>query len=119
MGHHYVPRFLLSQWATGGKFVAHYWDGKSSKPIKNAKATVASACQIPNLNVFFGVPKSQRDLPESKYFTPCVDTPAANALRIMLKDGVRALTSAQRTDWARFLVSFAVRTPEALRDGTR
>ena len=114
--HHYVPRFLLRQWSTDGKFVAHYWDSKSNKPIKNTKATVASACQIPNLNVFFGVPKSQSDLPETHFFTPCVDTPAAAALRTISDRGVRALTQAQRTDWARFLVSFGVRTPEALRE---
>jgi Protein of unknown function (DUF4238) len=116
MGHHYVPRFLLRRWSTDGKFVAYYWDSKSNKPIKNTKRTVASACQIRNLNVVFGVPKLQRDLPETNFFTPCVDTPAAAALRIILDDGVRALTPAQRTDWARLLVSFAVRTSDALRD---
>jgi hypothetical protein len=114
--HHYVPRFLLRRWSADGRFVAHYWDRISKKPIKNAKATVASACQIPDLNVFFGVSKSQRDLPETKFFTPCVDTPAAAALRTILDDGVRALIPTQRIDWARFLVSFGVRTPEALRE---
>jgi hypothetical protein len=113
--HHYVPQFLLRRWSTDGRFVAHYWDDNSGKAIKNAKATVASACQIPDLNAFFGVHHSQRDFPETKYFTPCVDTPAATALRVMLDDGVRALTPTQRVDWARLIVSFGVRTPEALR----
>jgi hypothetical protein len=58
----------------------------------------------------------RRDAPERDFFTPQVDTPAADALAIMLSHGVRALTPVQRTAWARFLVSFAVRTPETLRD---
>jgi Protein of unknown function (DUF4238) len=114
--HHYVPRFLLRRWSTDGRFVAYYWDDASKRAIENDKATVASACQIPDLNTFFGVSKSQRDFPESGFFTPHVDTPAAVALRVMLSDGVRALTSKQRIDWARLLVSFGVRMPETLRD---
>src|SRR5262249_47979896 len=50
------------------------------------------------------------------FFTPVVDSPAAIALRVISKEGLSALTPAQRLDWARLLVSFGVRTPEALRD---
>ena len=32
-------------------------------------------------------------MPETKFFTPYVDTPAAAALRTILDDGVRALTA--------------------------
>jgi hypothetical protein len=114
--HHYVPQFLLRGWATDGKLYAYHWNDGAKRVIENGKASVASACQIPDLNVFFGVPKAERDFPEVGFFTPKVDTPAAEALNIMLLNGVRALTSQQRLDWARFLVSFGVRTPEALRE---
>jgi hypothetical protein len=114
--HHYVPQFLLRQWASNGRLVAYYFELASSKVIENAKATVASACQISDLNTYFGVDASQRDLPETGFFTPVVDTPAAKALRVIAKEGHSALTPAQRLDWARLLVSFGVRTPEALRD---
>jgi hypothetical protein len=114
--HHYVPRFLLRQWATDGRFVAYYRDNNANKIIENDKATVASACQIPDLNTFFAVQKHQRDFPETAYFSRLVDTSGANALRVMLDAGVRALTPKQRLDWARLIVSFAVRTPEALRE---
>jgi Protein of unknown function (DUF4238) len=113
--HHYVPKFLLRRWANNGRLVGYYFDLASDKVIENAKATVVSACQIPDLNIYFGVHPSQRDIPETGFFTPLVDTPAAIALRIMLEKGVRALTPKQRMDWARLLVSFAVRTPETLR----
>jgi hypothetical protein len=68
------------------------------------------------MNAYFGVHASQRDFPETGFFTPRVDTPAARTLQVMLKRGVRVLTREQRTDWARLLVSFGVRTPETLRD---
>jgi Protein of unknown function (DUF4238) len=113
--HHYVPKFLLRQWATNGRFVSYYFETGSRKAIVNAKAAVASACQIPNLNTYFGVHVSQRDFPETGFFTPRVDTPAAIALQVILEKGVRALSPEQRMDWARLLVSFGVRMPEALR----
>src|SRR5215813_9971053 len=113
--HHYVPQFLLGRWATAGRFVSYYFEPGSRKVIENPKAIVASACQIPDLNTYFGVQVSQRDMPETRFFTPYVDTPAAIALQTMLNDSVRALTPKQRVDWARLLESFAVRTPETLR----
>jgi Protein of unknown function (DUF4238) len=116
MGHHYVPRFLLKHWATDGRLVSYFFETQSGKVVENRKATVAHACEIANLNVFFGAHVSQRDFPETGFFTPHVDTPAATALRVMLETGVRALTPKQRMDWARLIVSFAVRTPEALRE---
>ena len=114
--HHFVPQFLLRRWATNGKFVSYHFEISANRVIENPKAIVASACQIENLNTFFGVPASQRDFPETQYLTPRVDTPAAAALQVMLANGVRALSAEQRIDWARLLVSFAVRTPETLRE---
>ena len=116
MRHHFVPQFLLKNWAASGRFVSYYFQPAAAHVIENDKATVASACQIADLNVFFNVPRSQRDFPETKFFTPRVDTPAARALDVILKRGIRALTPEQCTDWARLLVSFAVRTPETLRE---
>jgi hypothetical protein len=114
--HHYVPQFLLRGWATNGKLYAYYWNDGAKRVIENDKASVASACRIRDLNVFFGVSKAQRDFPEVGFFTPKVDTPAADALHVLLVSGVRALLPEHRTDWARLLVSFGVRTPEALRE---
>ena len=112
--HHYVPQFLLRNWATHGQFFAYYWKDAAKKVIENQRAAVASACQIPNLNSFFGVAKERRDVVETRFFTPIVDTPAADALGVMLSKGVPALSEEQRHDWARLLVSFGLRTPETL-----
>ena len=116
MGHHYVPRFLLRRWATPqGRLVAYFFEPRSNKVVENPKATVAHACEIKDLNVFFGVQVSQRDFPETGFFTPYVDTPAARALQTMLETGVRTLTPQLRMDWARLILSLGVRTPEMLR----
>jgi hypothetical protein len=114
--HHFVPQFLLRRWATSGKSVAYFFEAAADRVIENPKALVASACQIADLNTFFGVRAADRDFPETGFFTPIVDTPAARALDVILEKGIRSLTAAQRVDWARLLVSFAVRTPETLRD---
>jgi hypothetical protein len=114
--HHFVPQFLLRNWATHGKIVAYHFEPGANRVIENPNALVASACQIRNLNTYFGVGTSQRDFAEVGFFTPRVDTPAAKALQVMLTHGVRFLTHQQREDWARLLISFGVRTPETLRD---
>jgi hypothetical protein len=114
--HHFVPQFLLGQWATAGRFVAYFFNAQAGGVSENPKALVASACQIPNLNAYLGFHPSLRHFLETRYLTPVVDTPAARALQGILTDGVDVLTPDQRVDWARFLVSLAVRTPETLLD---
>jgi len=71
--HHYVPQFLLRRWGgggVGGKFVSYHFEEGAGRLIENSKANIASACQIKNLNTFFGVQPSNRDFPETRFFTP-------------------------------------------------
>jgi hypothetical protein len=113
--HHFVPQFLLRNWANpAGQFVAYYFVHAANKVIER-NASVASACQIRDLNSYMGLRAPQRDFPETGFFSPRVDSPAARALQVIQAKGVRALTPQQRIDWARLLLSFAVRTPEMLR----
>src|SRR5580704_5770927 len=108
--HHFVPQFLLRNWAIGGRLVSYYFVHSANKVIERS-ASVASACQIRDLNSYFGLRPPQRDFPETGFFTPHVDTPAAKALQVIQANRARALTPQQRIDWARFLIAFAVRTP--------
>ena len=61
----------------------------------------APTCPTPRRCV---LPKTSRATPRDRY------------ARLILVQGVSALTAAQRLHWARLLVSFGVRTPETLRD---
>jgi hypothetical protein len=112
--HHFVPQFLLDGWATRGQLQAYRWIAQAGKVGKDS-VSVAKACQIEDLHAFFGLPRGQREAPERDFFTPQIDTPAHKAHAVLLADGVRALTDAHRTAWARFLVAFGARTPETLR----
>jgi len=111
--HHYVPQFMLSRWATNGKLVTYQWHARAGKVLESA-ASVRSVCQIEDLNAFYGLPKDQKYFPED-WFTKNVDTPAARALTAMISGRADRLPKDHRAAWAKLLLSFAVRTPEALR----
>jgi hypothetical protein len=113
--HHFVPQFVLRGWSVNGRIVSYRWIDGAQKAHQNTQQSVADACQIANLNDYFGLPRDRRDFPEVGFFTPKIDTPASVAYNIVLRDGLSALTAAQCADWAGLLVSFAVRTPETLR----
>lgn len=114
--HHCVPQFLLRNWATNGQLVSYHRNEGARRVIESTNTSVSAACQIEDLNAFYGLPRPARNAPEDEFFTPQVDTPAAMALEDMLPHGVDALTPRQCEAFARFLVSFGVRTPETLRE---
>ena len=105
---------MLRRWAPKGLINSFSWNPDAGKVLETSVA-VRKACQIEDLNAFYGVPQPQRNVPEDNFFTPQIDTPASDALAVILSDGVQSLSSEQRSAWARFLVAFAVRTPETLR----
>lgn len=112
--HHFVPQFLLDLWASQGKLVSYCWI-QAKQDIVVGNPTVRGSCEIKDLYAFYGLPSPGRDQPEQLFFTPMVDTPAAEAHRVILRDGIRGLTDQQRLAWARFLVAFPARTPETMR----
>jgi hypothetical protein len=114
MRHHFVPQFLLTRWATNGRVLAYRWIERIGRVVVSP-TSVAECCQIEDLHAYFGLSRESRNTPETDYFTPQIDTPAAGAHAAFLKGGVECLTPEQRTAWARFLLAFGVRTPETLR----
>src|SRR5664280_996403 len=112
--HHFVPQFLLHKWAHKGQLVS-YTRIKATGAVKAGSTSVVKACQVKDLNAFFGISKEKREAPERDFWTPHIDSPAANAHQTILKYGVQALSSEQQEAWAAFLISFGVRTPETLR----
>lgn len=107
--HHFVPQFLLREWLDRGELNSFCWLDRTSKVIRG-RVPAGKACSIENLNAFF----NKSDTPETQFFTPSIDTPAAIAHKKILRSGVRSLSEKERDDWARFIVAFPVRTPEVL-----
>src|SRR5271166_1619921 len=112
--HHYVPQFLLRQWAISGQLRTYRWIEAAGRVVEG-HASVVECCQIEDLNTYFGVCRANRDTPERDFYTPQIDTPAADVHAQMIARGVGGLSNSQRTAWARFLVAFGGRTPECLR----
>jgi hypothetical protein len=112
--HHYVPQFLLREWATSGQIVAYRWL-ETARKVTEGNTSVVEACQVEDLNTFFGLPSGHREAPERDFWTPYIDTPAADAHRTILDKGLRSLSPRQCYAWAQFIVAFGVRTPETLR----
>jgi hypothetical protein len=113
--HHHIPLFLLNRWATDGRLFSYHWSNGTAEMRENRRASVQSACQFNDSGSTQRVSVSAGDASNQDFFALLVDTPAANALDSMLRKGISGLTADQRSAWARLIVSFGARTPEALR----
>ena len=113
--HHHIPLFLLNRWAGDGRLFSYHWSNGTAEMRENRRASVQSACQVYVSGSTQHVSVSAGDASDQDFFTLHVDTPAADALDTMLRQGVPGLTGDQRSAWARLIASFESRTPEALR----
>ena len=112
--HHYLPVFYLARW-TGetGRLIRYY---------RPHQAVVASP--ITPLNTGFedglysldGVAPEQRQVVETQFMAPGVDSPAAVTLKKMLSGGLRDLTGDERVEFTRFVLSLEHRGPQSLRE---
>jgi hypothetical protein len=113
--HHHIPLFLLNRWASDGRLFSYHWSNGTGEMRENRRTSIQSACQFNDSGLIHRAPASSGDVSDQDFFTLHVDTPAANALDTMLRQGVSGLTADQRSAWARLIASFGARTPEALR----
>jgi hypothetical protein len=107
---------MLRRWTTNGQLVSYDWNPRVRRVVEHPRTSVVNAGQLKGLNALHGVPREWQNAVEDQFFTPCVDTPADAALKSMLSGGVQMMTAAHRVAWARFLVTFGLRTPETLRE---
>ena len=107
---------MLRRWATNGQLVSYDWNPRARRVVEHPRTSVVNAGQLRGLNALYGVPREWQHAAEDQFFTPRVDTPADAALKSMLSGGVQMMTAAHREAWARFLVTFGLRTPETLRE---
>jgi len=105
---------MLGHWADNGQLQAFSWNTDAKRVLKQPVA-VRKACQIEDLNAVYGATGADRNIVEDT-LTKEIDTPASAVLADILAKGVDRLSDDQRRIWARFLIAFAVRTPETLRE---
>lgn len=113
--HHYLPIFYQEAWAVDGR-VTRY-----SRPYDKV---VAKSCapkrtgSQDHLYTHTGVAPERAAYLETLFFKP-VDDQAAIAHRLLIADGVRALSPDQRVHWARFMMSMRMRSPFSLGELSR
>ena len=110
--HHFIPVFYLKKWCNKNSQIIEY-----SRPHKNVITLIkypTSTGFKRSLYSLDGVPEDQKQIVETGYMTPVIDTPAANALKILIERDKIKLTEKVRSDWTRFLIASLCRTPAAL-----
>ena len=107
--HHYVPEFLLKQWATDGVLNGYWWDAKSCRLTCKQQGPKAF-CKELDLLLLEQHPEG-RDILENKFFG-AIDTRGALGREQLLDGGPKSLNEDQRCDIARLLLSLEVRRPE-------
>lgn len=110
--HHFIPQFLLAEWAVNdGKL----WRFTRPYGSKIAKKEVSPA-EIGYERFLYttpGIPEEYAQQFESKFLSP-VDSRAAGAHQVLLQDEPVVWTQPIRSDWTRFIGSLFFRTPENL-----
>lgn len=110
--HHYIPRFLLAQWAVdNGKL----WRFLRPIPDKIAVKHVAPA-ELGYEKDLYATPGLSPDKIQQveKLFMSQVDDLAAGTHRLILNGKLEVLTQKQRSAWSRFIISQWFRTPAGL-----
>jgi hypothetical protein len=122
MRHHYVPQFLLSKWigtntVTKNSVIEFRLRLRGSP----ARERPPSATGFEKDLLKLSSPSLTNDELHAleTVVMKAVDTAAAPVLEILLKDGVRSLTTSQRCDWARFLNSIRLRQPRFVRHNVK
>ncbi|MCW1432152.1 DUF4238 domain-containing protein [Novosphingobium sp. JCM 18896] len=110
--HHYIPEFLLAQWAVNeGKL----WRFLSSIPGKIVEKAVAPA-EIGYEKYLYetpGLPPEQAQQIEQYFMSP-LDSMAADAHKLLLAGKAHKMPQKERSAWSRFVMSLWFRTPAGL-----
>lgn len=112
---HYIPVFLLKQWhsAPDDRLTQYRWlNGNLVMERKRAKYVGHASHTYSLLSKPQPDPYIERD-----YFGRLIDDPAAIIHRRLLQPGIRECSSAEASQWTRFIVSLMVRAPEIIAFG--
>ena len=116
--HHFIPRFHISRWCNDdGKMVVYRKFG-AGRIVPREK----SPAQLGYREYLYSLVKShdpteyleQHDEIEDKL--GLIDDAAATASSKMINGGIDTLTPGEKLDWARYVVSLTMRTPEKIKE---
>jgi hypothetical protein len=110
--HHYIPQFLLREWADASGFLFRYTQPAPGKIDPKKKPTKAAGF-VPNLYSIVGNHPDKAQLVETLFMSP-LDNEAAQAHKLILAGDWEALDIKLKSAWTTFLMSLMLRTPEAL-----
>jgi hypothetical protein len=109
--HHFVPQFYLENWVgADGKLACYRW--MRSRVIVS-RLGPRNVAYREGLYTLPQAPEHQRQSIEKEFFAP-IDERAAKVHRQLVTVGTTTLSMQDRTDWAVFLLSLRVRTPESV-----
>lgn len=123
--HHYVPRFLLRQWARRDihgqmKILAHYWDDRRDQ-MRIFPGGENQFCYREDLFTLNGNALGVDAL--ERVFFKSIDDLGAAAHRKLVQSGVGHLTNDERSDFIRLILSMDARRPSTVdklvSEGTR
>lgn len=111
--HHYIPQFLLAQWAVN--------DGKLLRFLRPIPGKIVTKLVTPaeigyekHLYATPGLPAEKAQQIE-QHFMSRLDAQAAEALQLLLQGKAHQMPQKQRSAWSRFIMSQWFRTPDGLR----
>lgn len=111
--HHYIPQFLLAQWAVNdGKL----WRFLRPIPGKIVTKLVAPA-EIGYENHLYATPglPAEKAQQVEQHFMSRLDAQAAEAHQLLLQGKAHQMPQKQRSAWSRLIMSQWFRTPDGLR----
>ena len=110
--HHFIPRFLLAQWAVN--------EGKLWRYVQPVPGKIASKLVAPaevgyekHLYATPGLPPEKAQQVEQLFMSP-LDDLAAETHRLIIDGKLGSLTQKQRSAWSRFIMSQWFRTPSGI-----
>ena len=109
---HYIPQFLLSGWCNTSDCLTVY--SRPNKHVVTSQRNPKSTAFETNLYSYENVPPERQHVIETEFFTPHIDTPAASILKKILEGGFADITTDERSDFSRFVLSLRARNPGAI-----
>jgi hypothetical protein len=110
--HHYVPQFLLSRWCKpNGKLTVYT---RAQGRIVVSELHPRSTAFERDLYSFQNVPAAKQHAIETEFMSRRIDDPAAPIVHKLVDGNLASLTTDERSDFSRFVLSLRVRHPDAV-----